>query len=263
LSVQQQSIMTKLGSPFEQVVRPSDDSHPARVAVDTQRISFVLFAIAAVLAVVGAFANVVIYQIADSPDADIARIMTRFDLGHEPSLPAWFSSLVLFFNSAMLILISRVKYSSKDAFSFHWLALGIIFLGLSIDESVMFHEMLDKLISFAVKTSGFLLFPWAVLGLLFALTVFIVYLKFLFHLPQRFAFLFITSGALYVGGAVGMEFIAARIIDGFGVASIYHTIVQTIEESLEMIGAILFFYSLTEYWNNRYGGMEISSPKQS
>ena len=109
----------------------------------------------------------------------------------------------------------------------------------------------------------FYYFPWAVLGLLFALTVFIVYLKFLFHLPQRFAFLFITSGALYVGGAVGMEFIAARIIDGFGVASIYHTIVQTIEESLEMIGAILFFYSLTEYWNNRYGGMEISSPKQS
>ncbi len=231
----------------------SMDRSPIQLTLDTRLYSKVLFAVAAALAAVGAFANIVIYQIADTPEANVARLMTRFDLGHEPSLPAWFSSMVLLINSAVLILIGRVKKLQADLFAMHWLVLGLLFLALSIDEAVMFHEMIDKLISFKVSTSGFLLFPWAVVGLGFALTVFLVYGKFLLQLPPRFALLFVSSGALFVGGAVGMEFLAGSVIDQFGVASIYHTIVQTIEESLEMAGSILFFYSLTEYWRWSYG----------
>jgi len=230
--------------------------------LDTKQFSVILFVIAAVLVAVGAFANIVIYQIAESPEADIARVMRRFDLGHEPSLPAWFSSMVLFLNGAMLVLIARAKKAHAEPFAMHWLVLGIIFLGLSIDEAVMFHEMADTLISNIFSTSGFLLFPWAVLGSAFALIVFFTYLSFLFHLPRRFAFLFVLSGALYVGGAAGMEFIAGSVIDRYGVESIYHTIVQTIEESLEMAGAILFFFSLMEYWKCTYGIMRIETSKQ-
>ena len=225
------------------------------VYLDSKRITTILFAIAAMLSVVGAFANIVIYQIAESPDANIARFMSRFDLGHEPSLPAWFSSLVLLLDSAMLVLISRVvKLRGKPYFA-HWLILGIIFLGLSIDESVMFHEMLNEGINLIISTKDIFLFPWVVVGLLFVVTVFLAYLKFLFHLPRRFALLFVLSGAIFVGGAVGMEIIAGIVIGQYGVASIYHTIVQTIEESLEMAGAILFFYSLTQFWASNFGSI--------
>ena len=98
--------------------------------LDTKQFTVILFVIAAVLAVVGAFANIVIYQIAESPEADIAKVMNRFDLGHEPSLPAWFSSLVLLLNSAMLVLIARAKRAHAEPFAMPWLVLGIIFLGL-------------------------------------------------------------------------------------------------------------------------------------
>ncbi len=232
------------------------------LSFDTRRYTRILCLVAVALTVVGAFANVVIYQLASSPDADIARVMSRFDLGHEPSLPAWFSSVILLLNGAVLLLIGRAKKLKAEPFVIHWLALGIIFVALSIDEAVMFHEMIDKAISFAVTTSGFMLFPWVVVGGGFALAVFAAYLRFLFHLPERFAILFVASGALYVGGAVGMEVIAAGVIDAFGVESIYHTVVQTIEESLEMAGAILFFHALTEYWAATYGRPQIDISRQ-
>ena len=232
---------------------------PAHMYLDTRRFVRFLAYAACVMAVVGAFANIVIYQIAETPEANLARVMSRFDLGHEPSLPAWFSSMVLLLNGAMLLLIGRAKRASSRPFAMHWLVLGVIFVGLSIDEAVMFHEMIDKLISFGVSTDGFLLFPWAVVGLTFALIVFGAYYRFLAHLPLRFAALFIVSGSLFVGGAVGMEFIAGSIIDQHGVESIYHTIIQTIEESLEMAGSILFFYALTEYWTWSYGGISLKT----
>lgn len=237
--------------------RPGAAGRSAAV-LDTRRITAILFAVAALFAVVGAIVNVVIYQVAESPDAAIARVLFRFDLGHEPSVPAWFSSGLLLLDSAMLILIGWAKRLRNEPFAMHWLVLGIVFLGLSVDEAALFHEMLDTLLSETFDTSGFLLFPWVVAGLIFVLAFAIAYLKFLVHLPRRFAFLFVASGALYVGGAVGMELISAAAIDRYGVASLAHTVTQTIEESLEMAGAILFFYTLTEYWAFRYGPLRIA-----
>ena len=235
---------------------------PGFLVLDTRRCANILFVIAAILAVVGVSANIVIFQIAGSPEADIARIMHRFDLWYEPSLPAWFSSLVLFFDSVMLALIGLAKRNHAAKYSNHWLALGFIFLALAIDESVMFQELLGKLINWMVSTDGILPFPWVVLGFAFAFAVFNSYSGFLQQLPQRFALLFILAGCLYVGGAVGMEFVAGSVIEYYGVESIGHTMMQTIEETLEMVGAILFFYSLAEYWNCTYGEMRIETPNQ-
>jgi hypothetical protein len=232
---------------------------PTAIALDTSKFAFYLAAVALVLVITGTIANLIIYQVAEHPEADVARVMARFDLGHEPSLPAFFSSVVLLLNGAMLILISRAKRQHDQTYVVHWLLLGIIFIALSIDETVMFHEMIDKLIGFAVQTSGFLSLPWVIVGGAFALLVFFSYANFLLHIRRRSALLFVASGALYVGGAVGMEVIAAGVIDQHSVESIYHTIVQTIEESLEMAGAILFFYALGDYWSASYGPLHIAS----
>jgi hypothetical protein len=218
-----------------------------------------LIIVAAVLIVVGTLANLLIYQVADSPDSGMARVMRRFDLGHEPSLPAWFSSIVLLLNSAMLILIGWAGKLGKRKFAAHWIGLGIIFLGLSIDEAVMFHEMLDKIIRMAVPSDGGLQLPWVIVGFTFVLCVFLACLRFLFYLPRRFAFLFILSGAVFVGGAVGMETVSGYFIGLHGVSSVHHTFAQTIEESMEMAGAILFFHSLGDYWKHAHGRLTIGS----
>jgi hypothetical protein len=232
---------------------------PICLELNTLLFARVLLALAILLVVIGTIANLLIYQVADSPDSNFAKVVRRFDLGHEPSLPAWFSSMVLLMNGAMLILIGWAERLREKKFARHWIALGIIFIGLSIDESVMFHEMLDKLIRIVLATDGGLQLPWVVLGFAFALVVFLAYAAFLISLPKRFAGLFIISGGLFVGGAVGMELVSGYAIALHGVSSAYHTFAQTVEESLEMAGSILFFYSLGEYWKHTYGCLRIES----
>ena len=206
---------------------------------------------------VGAVVNVVIYQVIGDPEADLARVLARFDLGHEPSVPAWFSSSLLLLNAAMLLLIARATRIVGGVHALHWLVLGLIFIALSIDEAALFHEMIDTALSRRLRTDGVLTFPWVLAGGGFALAVGLAYLPFLLRLPRRFAILFVVSGALFVGGAVGMELASAKAIDAYGVASLAHAATQTVEESLEMAGAILFFFSLARYWSHVHGHVRI------
>lgn len=230
---------------------------PADLRLRTGRIAALLFACAAVMTVAGFFVNIAIHQILPSPEDDLARVLARFDLGHEPSVPAWFSSGVLLFDAAMLLLIGAAARKAGEPFAWHWLGLGFVFVALSVDEAALFHEMVDTALGSVLQTDGFLLFPWVLAGGGFAALVGLVYLRFLLWLPRRFALLFVASGALYVGGAVGMELFSANAIDRYGLASTAHAITQTIEEGMEMAGAILFFHSLGLYWTHRHGPMRL------
>ena len=55
-------------------------------------------------------------------------------------------------------------------------------------------------------------------------------------------FLFVGSGLLFVGGAVGVEIISAREADIHGSESVYYSVLYTIEELFEMIGIAIFCY---------------------
>lgn len=229
------------------------------LAIDTDRVTLLLAALAALIAVVGAIVNVVIYQVIGDPDADLARVLARFDLGHEPSVPAWFSSGLLLLDALMLLLIARATRLSGGRHATHWLVLGLIFVALSIDEAALFHEMVDTALSQRLQTDGVLTFPWVIAGGGFALLVALAYIPFLLRLPQRFALLFVASGALFVGGAVGGELMSAVAVDRYTVASLAHAATQTVEESLEMAGAILFFFSLARYWRHAHGAVRLTA----
>lgn len=238
-----------------------DDAGGARrldaLWLDFRGIARLLAVTAVILAVVGAVVNVVIYQVIGDPEADVARVLARFDLGHEPSVPAWFSSGLLLINATMLLLLGRAARGARAPFALHWTALGLVFVALSADEAALFHEMVDTFLSRKLETDGVLTFPWVIAGSAFAALVALLYLPFLLHLPRRFALLFVLSGALFVGGAVGMELFSAIAIDRHGIASLAHAATQTIEESMEMAGSILFFLSLSRYWTHTYGDVRL------
>jgi len=216
-------------------------------SIDIRRTALQLAAIAALIATVGTIADYIIYQVAETPETTLARVMRRFDLGHEPSLPAFFSAVLILTNGLLLMLIGALETRKGSAYKMHWFSLGAIITLLAIDEAIMFHEMINGLIHLFVIPSGFLLLPWVIAGFAFSLAVFVAYFSFLRHLPRKTALLFVASGAIFVGGAVGMETIAAGVIDKHGLDSIQHIFVQTIEESMEMAGMVLFFFTLLDY----------------
>lgn len=228
-----------------------------RLSPDMRSVALLLAAVAALLALAGVAVHLVIHEVIGDPSSDVSRALLRFDLGHEPSVPAWFSASVLLLNGLWLLVIARAEALKARPMSLHWAVLGAVFVGLSLDEAALFHELIDTLLARQLGTDGVLTFPWVIAGLSFVALIALAYLRFLLALPRRFAALFVGAGALFVGGAVGMEMASALAIDAYGSTSLAHLATQTVEESLEMAGSILFFYALSLYWSDRHGDVSI------
>ncbi|QDT35902.1 hypothetical protein [Stratiformator vulcanicus] len=230
----------------------------AALRVSPERILLALVGIIATLVVIGIASRLTIYSVApnfhDDPQAapKIARLLSRFDLGFEPSVSAWYSSLALCASAGTLAIVGLLHRSRNEP-SVMWFLLGIIFVGLSLDEMVMFHETLDNTLRSRLGTGGLLHFAWVIPASLLVLAVGLTYLRFLMNLPLRTRALFLLAGGLFVGGAIGVELLEGAIVDSGGLNSVTFTLVQALEEGLEMIGVAVFLYALLDYLRKEFG----------
>jgi hypothetical protein len=122
--------------------------------------------------------------------------------------------------------------------------LGIIFVCLSIDEACSIHELISYALQKKHQFHGLLHFAWVIPGLLFAAVVGLSYVRFLLRLPRRTALLFVISGAIYVGGAVGMEMVGGAYADRHGEENFTYQFLGDIEETMEMLGIGIFAVTL-------------------
>jgi hypothetical protein len=67
-----------------------------------------------------------------------------------------------------------------------------------------------------------------------------------------------TAAILYVGGAVGCEMLGSFLATTIGFESIPYLLATTLEESLEMAGAITFIYGFGEYAESQNSTLNIS-----
>lgn len=185
------------------------------------------------------------------------RGVERFYLDLEGNVPTWFASALLLTAALLLGVIAALKRATRDAFSSRWALLGLIFLGLSLDEAASFHEILIKPLVKAFDLTGALRFGWVLAGGVFALCVAVFYLRFLASLPRRTGALFVLAGGCYVLGALGFEMLGAYFFlpeRGIGTASLVggwdllpYMLAMTVEESLELAGVLLFIHGLLDY----------------
>lgn len=159
--------------------------------------------------------------------------LSVFDLDEEESFGTWFSSGILAVAAVLALHQARVLRSQGPRWDRWWLVLGVGFFLLSVDEVVGIHEYVNTLMEDT---------PWTVFGFgIFAL-VGLSYLPFLWHYRWRTALLFLLAGAIYGGGAVGVE----HFTDS-DVSSLHYNMWTALEEGLEMAGAILFIYGLLDH----------------
>ncbi len=93
---------------------------------------------------------------------NIFGLIPMFNLNSEENIPALFSTLLLLFSSILLALIAfAVKKSSAPHF-YYWLGLSLIFLFLSMDESLSIHEGSTRPLRKALDTSGPLFYAWVI-----------------------------------------------------------------------------------------------------
>lgn len=179
------------------------------------------------------------------------------NLDVERSIPTFFSSMMLLTCSFLLFIIASAKRKDGKGY-IYWLGLSVIFLFLSIDESLMIHEGLIEKVRTMLNTSGYLYFAWVIpygIGLIIFL---LVYTRFLFNLPHKMRLLFIISGFVYVSGAIGLELIGGIYYELYGEQSLSFIILATIEELLEMTGVVIFIYALSLYIDTELKDLRLS-----
>lgn len=165
-----------------------------------------------------------------------------FDVDEEESVPTWFSSSLLLLTSVVLFVTAHLARQSKDKNSLYWFVLGLGFVFMSVDEIAGFHETLNSL----TETS------WAVPGMIVALVVGLMYMKFLSALPVPTAMRFVMSGAIFVGGAIGVELATEPYLYDDALDTLGYNLWTPVEEGMEMGGVILFLSSLLDYIKSQY-----------
>lgn len=184
-------------------------------------------------------------------------LVTLTNLDAEWNLPAWYSSNSLLLCSLLLSIISFAKKSSGNRFYLHWLALSAIFLLLAMDETIQFHEQTITPLRTLMGTSGIFYFAWVIPAAVLLLILGLAFLKFLKNLPGRTRILFLVSGAIYVGGAMGLELVAGSYFSSNGQENMTYAMLTNLEEFLEMAGILIFIYALMRYIEENLADLKI------
>lgn len=181
-------------------------------------------------------------------------LVPLFDLNSEQSMPTYFGASLHLAASALLAVIAMLKKRSGGAYAAQWTILAIGFLFMAFDEAAGLHELMGRPMEELLgrHATGLFHFAWVIPGMIIVLALAVWFLKFLLHLPPQTRWLFLTAGALFVGGAVGVELFEGRHVALHGAENLTFAAYVLVEETLEMSGIVLFIYALLRYIAGQY-----------
>ena len=173
-------------------------------------------------------------------------VFDQFNLNEETNLPTYYSSFLLGFGGALLLLTSRMVRQTGGPMVGRWRVLGFGFLAMSFDEFGSIHEKIGSFITlhFRAPQHGVLHFNWLIFGLPFVGVLGAIFLPFVLRLAAPLRNSLILAGCIYVGAAVGLEMIGSWYSDRFGEENLGYATEVLVEETMEMTGVILMIRCL-------------------
>ena len=178
-----------------------------------------------------------------------------FDVDRERNIPTYFSMLLMLFAALLLVVITVLNRKQRTPHVSKWSILSFGFLFMAADEGLQIHERLEKPVRMLLGGGdlGIFNFAWVIPGIALVLVLALFFLRFLLHLPAKTRLRFMMAATIYIGGAIGFEMIGGRYTALYGADNFtYRCILVTIEESLEMVGLIVFIWALLDYCADSY-----------
>lgn len=175
-----------------------------------------------------------------------------FYLDIEGNLPSWAQSMMLLACSALLVWAGSME-TGDPRDKRHWSFLALIFFIMSMDEMIAVHERFIVPMSrvFRAEGGGSLFHAWVIAWLLVSLPfltfIFISSVGFLKRLPKDARHGFLTAGIVYLLGVLGVEMIGGWFRQIYGKAGWEYILAVHVEESLEMLGLLIFIRALLKY----------------
>ncbi len=225
---------TESGAGGEAIDNPADTVPPVlQVTVDQVLIQRFLLDIIVVVAMAGLMVEIAEDGLGMDDPYDLVDL---FSLSYEANIPTWLSGTMHATSAILLALIASRTLQNGGRFVRHWWGLSIVFAYISIDEFVTLHEAMNSWFDF----DGVLYFGWVIpAGIIVSIFV-LSYLQFLAHIPAITRFRFVRAGAIFVGGAMGVELALGYWTDLHGSSNLGYALIDWVEETMEMIGAGLF-----------------------
>jgi hypothetical protein len=233
----------------------------ARIAVPAQGVVFVMGALIGGLFAADVVSKIVTHVgLLDAEEMGWKQVRRILDLGAETSLGTWYQVTALTILAGLLATVGLTKRQRREPFAWHWLGLGFLVLGFSIDEQAKIHDagggtdvLRDQL-----GMGGMLYFGWVLVGLLSAGIVAAIFWRFFWDLDVATRFLFAIAAVLFVGGEVGLEAVSGWIADNYGTASLGYQVVSSIEELLGMAGVLVAIAGVLQVIQIRWGEVRLA-----
>lgn len=180
-------------------------------------------------------------------------------LDNEINLPTFFSALLLLVAAITLLCIGILEKSYR-----FWRWLSALFLYLAMDELLMIHDSWGFYARFLrLPSNGLFTFAWIYPGLLLVLATWLFLRKSLARLPSHTFQRFLLAGTVYIGGAIGIEFITG-LYGSLKQLSYYelattgpYLFLSDLEEGLEMLGILLFIQALFLYLKQHHPQVDL------
>ncbi|RMF79290.1 MAG: hypothetical protein D6737_11980 [Chloroflexi bacterium] len=223
-----------------------------------RRVALILGTLATYLALHSIIGKRIEYAVGTNNTYAIYHIVQLFNVNREGNIPTWFSSSILLFAALLFAVIAYAVRQRGGTLQARWWGLAAILLYLSIDEAAAIHEKLTVPLQDSLHVTGYLYFAWVLVGIPLALIVTLTYLRFVWHLPAHIRRLFFLAGAVYLGGALGVEIISANqwyLNDG---TSLIFSTIGTVEEWMEMMGVVIIIYALLRYIGETVGEVRVA-----
>lgn len=174
--------------------------------------------------------------------------LDALNMDRELNLPTLFSSGLML---GIAVLLQRLQTTGKESPA-DWRLLSRIFVFLALDEALQIHELLifpglRHQIHPALASTWVIPYGVLVLVLLWR------FRTFLRTLPSAFASRALQAGMVYIGGTIGMEMVGSFAVrsDLIRLHSFWYGAITGLEETLELLGLILFIHALMQELINR------------
>ena len=168
--------------------------------------------------------------------------LDSLNMDRELNLPTLFSSALLLMAA---LLMRRLGHNSNPDAGDDWRLLSKIFIFLALDEALQIHEILI-IPGLRHQVHPALASTWVVPYAALAVILLWRFRSFLGSIPRATATGLLRSGAVYVGGAIGMEMIGSFAVRSslIRLHSPWYGAITGLEEALELIGIILLIDAL-------------------
>ena len=179
-----------------------------------------------------------------------------FNLDREMAIPAWFSSILMAANACLFFTLAWIRNQKRQGNALAWTSMAIVFLLLSIDESVAIHEVMSQRVRdwLGPYGTGLLYYAWfvpilAVMGVLIWFWV-----PAWLRLPPGTRWGLAGGVAVFLAGSVVIEAVMGRTMENYGLqdpplqgASISIQLLIIAEEVTELIGVAIIAYVLVRH----------------